>query len=395
MKLAIVIPGFQSSEEDWCIPAFANLARQLSGCVELHVFTLRYPHRRDDYRIGQAHVHSLGGGAVSGVRLFGVSLLKLWDDFFKSIRQEHSKSPFDAIVGIWATESGWLSTRIARRLGVPCLVHLAGGELVHIPQIAYGNWANPIEGRMVRSTLRRADLLTSPSLAVRKRLTRTGADLNKACDWALGVDTSLFSPVTDQPDRSRPFTFVTAGSLIPVKGHRLLIRALAQLKAIDPDLPVRLRIVGDGPLRHALESLSSTYGLTGYVSFEGEVPHHVLPDVYRNSDAFLLSSYHEAQCMAVLEAMSCGLPWIGPPVGSLLDLSRQDERLSTGFIFRERNPRLVADLMHRLATMPAANRDQMSCAARARILEDYHLHQQTQRLLTLVQEIATQVDIAR
>jgi hypothetical protein len=45
--------------------------------------------------------------------------------------------------------------------------------------------------------------------------------------------------------------------------------------------------------------------------------------------------------------------------------------------------------------MPAASRDQMSCAARARILEDYHLHQQTQRLLTLVQEIATQVDIAR
>src|ERR1700730_2770294 len=127
-KIALVIPGFQSSVDDWCIPVFTNLAREIATRAELHVFALRYPHRRDTYMVGDVHVHSLGGGPLAGLRVPRFSLLKLWRDTLSAIERENSRALFKAVVGIWATESGWLATRAARRLGLPSLVHLAGGE---------------------------------------------------------------------------------------------------------------------------------------------------------------------------------------------------------------------------------------------------------------------------
>src|SRR3954447_15184358 len=101
MKLAIVIPGFQANERDWCIPAFTNLARELSRSMEVHVFALRYPHRRATYRVGDVRVHALGGGALwRGRRLPVVSLLRLWRNTLAAVSKEHWRSPFDAVLGI-------------------------------------------------------------------------------------------------------------------------------------------------------------------------------------------------------------------------------------------------------------------------------------------------------
>src|SRR5438309_1552404 len=150
MKLAIVIPGFQANERDWCIPAFTNLAHELAKSVELHIFALRYPGQKRKYRIGQVNVHAFGGGAVAGQRIPIASLFKLWRDASHAVQAEHRKASFHAIVGVWATESGWLATRIAKRLGVPSLVHLAGGELVWLPEIGYGSQGHGLARLLVR-----------------------------------------------------------------------------------------------------------------------------------------------------------------------------------------------------------------------------------------------------
>src|SRR2546422_820628 len=60
MRVALIVPGFSADEEDWCIPALLNFVRALAQRVELEVFALRYPHRRGQYRIGNASVHSFG-----------------------------------------------------------------------------------------------------------------------------------------------------------------------------------------------------------------------------------------------------------------------------------------------------------------------------------------------
>ncbi|HEX8598684.1 MAG TPA: glycosyltransferase [Chloroflexia bacterium] len=386
MKLALVIPGFQSSGSDWCIPAFTNLAQELSNRNELHVFALRYPHRRGDYSIGAVRVHALGGGQLAGRRIRGVSLGKLWADALQGIAREHRSAPFDAVLGIWGTESGWLATQSARTLGVPSLVHLAGGELVYLPSIRYGYLRRGIDGMLLNHTLALADRLTAPS---RQMLNLLAAEFpgvgQKAVRWPLGVDTALFR-AAKSGGIERPFTFVSVGSFIAVKNQAWLIRSFADLRHRRPDLDTRLVLVGEGPLEPYMKRLVRQLQLAGYVTFRGSVPHHELAEVYASSSAFLVGSWHEAQCMAVLEAMSCGLPWIGPPVGALFDIGADQERRGalSGLLVRERSIYAMARAMERVADLSVSEYQAWSAKAAALVRRDYDLTTQTARLERLL-----------
>src|SRR5438477_7499405 len=195
MKLAVVIPGFQAHERDWCIPAFTTLARELAKTLDVHVFTLRYPPVRANYRVGAVRVHAIGGGSfAAGLRVPALSLLRLWTQAFAALEAEHQRGHFDAILGVWATESGWLAAHAARRLGVPSIVHLAGGELVWLPRIRYGNQGFGLAKLLVSGALRHANMLTAPSRPIERKLLAVGkVDPAKVRCFALGVDTGMFA----------------------------------------------------------------------------------------------------------------------------------------------------------------------------------------------------------
>ncbi len=100
---------------------------------------------------------------------------------------------------------------------------------------------------------------------------------------------------------------VAAGSLQPRKGFDLLIDALAF--AERPDL--RLTILGDGPLRQALQSQAVRRGVADRVRFLG-FQKNPYPFIAA-ADAFVLSSRFEGMPNVVLEALACGTPVIALP----------------------------------------------------------------------------------
>jgi glycosyltransferase involved in cell wall biosynthesis len=390
VKLAIVIPGFQAGEHDWCIPAFTNLAQELSKRHEVHVYALRYPHRRANYTIGAVRVHALGGGPILGRRVHGISLGKLWADTLRSIVTEHRSAPFDAITGIWATESGWLATQATRAIDVPSLVHLAGGEPVYLPSIRYGYLRRGLDGILLNHTLALAHRLTVPSRQMMDLLAAEfpGAE-QKAVRWPLGVDTRRFHNITQRPSAAQQCNFISVGSLIPVKNHTWLLRGLADLRQRRPDLDPRLELVGNGPLKPYLQRLTEQLHLKGYVSFVGEVPHETLQAVYENAHSFVLVSWHEAQCMAALEAMSTGLPWIAPPVGALLDIGQDQVRsgATSGLLVAERSIYAMSRAMETVASLSPADYARWSANAAATARRDYDLTTQTERLEKLVSRL--------
>jgi glycosyltransferase involved in cell wall biosynthesis len=392
MRLAIVIPGFQTSEQDWCIPAFTNLAREMTKSNEVHVFALRYPHVRRSYKIGRVWVHAIGGGAIGGRRFFGASLLRLWRETLRHINAVHRRRQFDVIIGIWATESGWLATKAAHSLGVPSLVHLAGGELVWLPQIGYGTRRKSLPAILVRGALANANVVTAPSTPMRNRATESGLiTAGRLKKWALGVDTDMFKP-SDQSSREvRPFTFVAVGSLIAVKGYELLLASFAELLALEHTSRACLRIVGSGPLESELRNLAKRLYLEGYVDFVGEVWHSSLSKLYQGSDCFVISSWHEAQCMAALESMACGLPWIAPAVGALADVPSSMDDTPTGIRVIERDPAKFAGAMQAMMSLPPEVRTEWGRNGRTIIETSYALSTQTQRLLQLLGELSAPV----
>lgn len=94
----------------------------------------------------------------------------------------------------------------------------------------------------------------------------------------------------------------TVGRLVPIKNHTLLLQVMAQLKEELPQL--RLVIVGDGPLKNQLRDEIKKLGLADTV--------HLVAGLgvayYSLFDFFVLPSLTEGLSMALLEAMTCGLP---------------------------------------------------------------------------------------
>ena len=393
-RIAFVVPGFQSDADDWCIPALTNLVRALAARpgVDLHVYTLRYPHRRDTYRLHGATIHAFGGAPFGQRRVWGASLGRLWVEFLAAIRREHQRLPFGVIHGFWATESGLLAAGAGRILGVPTLVHLAGGELTHDRAAGYGNRAPGLARLLVALSLRLTDRITVPSGPLRAQLHRHYPQhTGKAINWAFGVDLQRFTPAPADSAFRIPhsaFRIVNAASLVPVKNQALLLAGLAQARAQAPTCAITLTLAGKGPLAGALRAQAARLGLAEAVRFAGEVRHEALPALYQAHDAFVLTSRHEAQCMAVLEAAACGLPWISTPVGAPADLARQTPPGGWSVL-----PAAPAALARALLTAgdPAA-RQARGAAARTAIAQSYALETQTERLLEIYARCGRTVD---
>ena len=105
----------------------------------------------------------------------------------------------------------------------------------------------------------------------------------------------------------------TVAALRPEKNLGRLLRAAALLRR--EGTPLRLVVLGDGPERAGLETLTRELGLDGSVLFAG---HAVDPAAaYRAMDLFALSSDTEQMPFSVLEAMATGLPVAATAVGDV------------------------------------------------------------------------------
>jgi glycosyltransferase involved in cell wall biosynthesis len=340
MRVLILLPGYSANDSDWAIPVQRHLMRALSALHDVRVLALRYPHRRDRYTIDGVQVDSLGWAQARGARR-----LLLWRDALAAIARLHYEQPFDVIHAMWADETGALAIWAARRLRVRSVVSLLGGELARLDDIGYGLQRGRFSRWVVGQALR-ADAVTSPSSYIDGLLTKAGylVPSTHLHRWIMGVNLTPKSPLgvqrgdfqkpLDDSDTTRrvptasdspslytetrkrlrgEVNLIAVGSLIPVKDHATLLRALARLEGVSLDL------VGDGALRGDLERLARELDIAARVRFVGSVSHLDLPAYYQRAAIHVLPSRHEANPMALLEAASCGVPTIGSAVGILPD----------------------------------------------------------------------------
>jgi glycosyltransferase involved in cell wall biosynthesis len=311
MNIGLIVPGFSADAADWCIPALRNLAGQLARSAGVRVVALRYPYRAARYSVCGADVLALGGAQRRGP-----ASLALWRRALAVLIDEHRRRPFDRLHAFWATESGAIAALAARLLKIPCVVSLAGGELVGLREIGYGDQLRLGNRLKVRVALGAATAVTAGS-AYMADLARPWLRL-AALRRPLGVDLGLFSPGVGTLDHGPP-RIVHVASLVPVKDQALLLRAAGLLHARR--VAFRLDIAGAGPLEGQLRALAGRLGIAEQVRFLGAIEHDQLPNLYRGAAAFALSSRHEAQCMAALEAAACGVPVVGTAVGAIPELA--------------------------------------------------------------------------
>lgn len=135
---------------------------------------------------------------------------------------------------------------------------------------------------------------------------------------------AVVEPGTDPAPEARgtgtPLQLLSVGSIVPRKGHRVLVDALAQLS----DRPWHLTIAGaadrDPAEAAALGDRIRADGLDGRVTLAGDLDAEALAREYDRADLFVLPTFYEGFGMAVAEAVARGLPVVSTPTGGIVDL---------------------------------------------------------------------------
>jgi sugar transferase (PEP-CTERM/EpsH1 system associated) len=195
-----------------------------------------------------------------------------------------------------------------------------------------------------------------------------------------GVDERRFAPrarraASDTEGHPRPVVIGSVGRLEGVKGHRTLIAAVARLVAdggVDRRA-VRVRLVGDGPLREMLAQDIEQAGLGGVVELLGE--RNDVDEIMRQFDVFVLPSLAEGISNTVLEAMASGLPVVATDVGGNAELV---DHGTTGLLVPANDPTALAEGMARYVGS-ALLRETHGQSARARVEREFALSRMIER----------------
>lgn len=201
----------------------------------------------------------------------------------------------------------------AARLRTPLVVTFHGHDV-------HGHLRNK-PADYYRALFARADALVVCSGFMRERLLALGAPAAKLRLIPNPVDAGRFPWRERGPVTGRPVELLSVGRLVPFKGTAVLLQALArpELRALD----WRLQLVGDGPLRAALEQQVQDSGLSERVIFHGAQPRERVLPLLAQADLYLApvvidaEGNTETQGVALLEAMAAGLPVLASAVGGI------------------------------------------------------------------------------
>jgi glycosyltransferase involved in cell wall biosynthesis len=303
MRIGLIVPaGISRDGEYHAIPALLWLVERLANRHEVEVIALRQESAPATWSLLGATIHNVGMRPCTP-RALGL-VLKL-----------HRSRPFDVFHAIWAGAPALVAFTAARLSGRPALVHAAGGELVSMPDIAFGS--SRMWRAISRVVIRNADSVTAASECIIDLAKAAGAQPLRV---PLGVATDRWTPSPPRPrPPNRPAKLVQVGSLTPVKGQAVLLRAMARLAAEGRD--VQLDLVGYDAYGGAIQRLAQELGLSSRITFHGFLPQSQVLPVVRGADLMVVSSRHEAGPLAFLEAAIVGVPTVGTDVGHVRDFA--------------------------------------------------------------------------
>ena len=228
------------------------------------------------------------------------------------------------------------------------------------------------------------------TIITRKLLAEMRADLpddlpERLMIQPMGVNTDVLSPAGPyQPVADgETLRLFSCGRLNIVKGHQDLMEAVKLLR--DRGRDVTLAIAGEDDAggtgyRHVLEAKIGELGLHDHVRLLGPIDAGAVKREIQRAHVFALASWHEPLGVALMEAMSCGIPTIGTDAGGVAELIRDGV---DGVLVPPKSPEALAGAIAALADDPDRAR-KLSGQGRARIVEGFHSGRGAQMLIGAV-----------
>ena len=160
----------------------------------------------------------------------------------------------------------------------------------------------------------------------------------------VGIKTGKFREIAIDREAKRAslgygnedFLLLTVAEMTPNKNHITILKALSLLKDKEEFQNMHYLICGRGEMWASLEESARELGISDHVNFLGY--RSDAPELYKASDLFLFVTLREGLSVALMEAMSSGMPIICAEIRGNTDLV--DDNISG--VFTENTPEAVA-----------------------------------------------------
>ena len=193
---------------------------------------------------------------------------------------------------------------------------------------------------------------------------------DKAPKNRLGID-------SDQPIVS------IIGRLTSQKGHRYFLESANRILEVLPE--TRFLIVGDGPLREDLESLSLSLGIAQAVRFLGY--RQDVATLMGMSDVIVMSSLREGLPYVLLEALALARPVVGTQVGGIPEVIKHGE---TGFLVPPKDAESLAEAIIRVLRNPE-EAARLGERGRELISQEFNVETMVRKIAAVYAEVLSQV----
>lgn len=233
----------------------------------------------------------------------------------------------DLLIGIYLVPHGLYASLLGRLFCIPAVQMLTGTDLKLV-----------LKHRVFLFFLRSAAAVGVRGEDSQRRLEVAGVDSEKIFILHNMFDFDAYAPLKAKHEEH---DLIFVGYLRALKRVDILLKMVAVLVKEFPKL--RCLIVGDGPKRADLEALVSSLHIKNHVLFHG--PSNDVEKLLQRAKMFVMTSASEGLPMAVVEAMSCGLPVVVPRINEISNLVTDDQ---DGFLVNEQKPRLYAEACRKL-----------------------------------------------
>jgi len=268
------------------------------------------------------------------------------------VRRLHAEQPFDLVDAQFFFPDGPAAAIVARELGLPLTIKSRGADIHYWGQ-------RPAALKQMQQAAQQAAGMLAVSRALREDMVALGMPRDRIGVHYTGLDRERFHPIERGAARalvsampnlgiwSEGPLIVTPGSLIPRKGQRLVIEALARL----PE--AHLALAGTGEDERSLRALAERLGVGERVQFLGLVSHDLLPHVLCAADVLVLPSASEGLANVWIEGLACGTPIVIPDIGGAREVV-QDE---TAGRIAARTPEAIAEAVSAILADPPSQAD--------------------------------------
>jgi glycosyltransferase involved in cell wall biosynthesis len=250
----------------------------------------------------------------------------------RNLRREFD---FQLIDAHYVYPDGVAAVRLAKALGVPCVLTARGSDINLLPRYE-------LVRRQIRAALGKADALVGVSKALADAMRQLGAPEDRLVVVPNGIDRDVFHYGDSASARQKLGIYpdekmlLSVGNLNELKGHALVIEAVARLRARGAR--ISYHIIGAGEEESRLEAKIASLGLQSCVHLQGSIPNERLRPWYQAASLYVLASSREGWPNVLNEALACGTPVVATKVGGVPEIVRHGEN----GLLMERSPEAIA-----------------------------------------------------